>query len=85
MKYAQLLSMFFYMNSNYVMLIIVCSGGAGGKGTWGKLTDMYDESGHLHDSRDPNYDSAEEEVRGTVLTAFEKERERERVLRQTFC
>lgn len=36
-------------------------GGAGGKGTWGKLTDMYVEGGHLHDSRDPNYDSAEEE------------------------
>ena len=23
---------------------------------------MYDESGHMHDSKDPNYDSAEEEV-----------------------
>lgn len=37
-------------------------GGAGGKGTWGKPTDLYDESGYLHDSRDPNYDSAEEEA-----------------------
>lgn len=36
-------------------------GGAGGKGTWGKLTDMYEEGEHLHDSKDPNYDSAEEE------------------------
>lgn len=38
------------------------SGGAGGKGTWGKLTDMYEEGEHLHDSKDPNYDSADEEV-----------------------
>ena len=45
-----------------IMCCVFCSGGAGGKGTWGKLTEMYDESGHLHDSKDPNYDSAEEEV-----------------------
>ena len=44
------------------MFCLFCSGGAGGKGTWGKLTEVYDEGGHLHDSRDPNYDSAEEEV-----------------------
>lgn len=41
---------------------IATTGGAGGKGTWGKLTDMYDEDGHTHDSNDPNYDSIEEEV-----------------------
>ena len=39
------------------------SGGAGGKGTWGKLTDMYDEEGLPRDAGDPNYDSVEEEVR----------------------
>lgn len=38
------------------------SGGAGGKGTWGKLTEVYDEDGHTHDARDPNYDSIEEDV-----------------------
>lgn len=37
-------------------------GGAGGKGTWGKLTDMYEEDGHTHDANDPNYDSIEEDV-----------------------
>ena len=39
------------------------SGGAGGKGTWGKLTDLYDEDGHTRDTKDPNYDSVDEEVR----------------------
>jgi len=34
-------------------------GGAGGKGTWGKLVEVYDE-GPAKDSNDPNYDSAEE-------------------------
>ena len=36
-------------------------GGAGGKGTWGKMTELYDE-GHVKDSGDPNYDSDEEDV-----------------------
>lgn len=36
-------------------------GGAGGKGTWGKLTEVYDEDGHAHDTNDPNYDSIEED------------------------
>ena len=53
--------MFFYL-SIVSCFGFFCSGGAGGKGTWGKLTEVYDEGGHLHDSRDPNYDSAEEEV-----------------------
>lgn len=35
-------------------------GGAGGKGTWGKLVEVYDDDGHTHDHRDPNYDSEEE-------------------------
>ena len=39
-----------------------CSGGAGGKGTWGKMTEAYDNEGHVKDSRDPNYDSQDEEV-----------------------
>ena len=38
------------------------SGGAGGKGTWGKMTEAYDNEGHAKDSRDPNYDSQDEEV-----------------------
>ena len=42
-----------------------CSGGAGGKGVWGKLTDLYDDSG-VGDVKDPNYDS-NEEVRRIVL------------------
>ena len=33
-------------------------GGAGGKGTWGKLVEVYDE-GPAKDSNDPNYDSEE--------------------------
>jgi programmed cell death protein 4 len=37
-------------------------GGAGGKGTWGKLTEMYEEDGHTRDANDPNYDSIEEDV-----------------------
>ena len=38
-------------------------GGAGGKGTWGKPIDFYDEEGgHVKDSRDPNYDSDEADV-----------------------
>lgn len=36
-------------------------GGAGGKGTWGKLTEVVDDDGHTHDTRDPNYDSEDEE------------------------
>jgi len=45
-------------------------GGAGGKGTWGKLVEVYDE-GPTRDSKDPNYDS-EEEVRiiGEELYCF---------------
>ena len=38
------------------------SGGAGGKGTWGKLGEVYDDDGHTYDHRDPNYDSEEEVV-----------------------
>lgn len=33
-------------------------GGAGGKGTWGKLVEVYDE-GPAKDCNDPNYDSEE--------------------------
>jgi len=45
-----------------VMLFLdIDVGGAGGKGTWGKLVEVYDE-GPARDSKDPNYDS-EEEVR----------------------
>ena len=40
-------------------MLAIISGGAGGKGTWGKLVEVYDE-GPAKDSNDPNYDSAEE-------------------------
>lgn len=45
-------------------LCVMCTytGGAGGKGTWGKLVEVYDDDGHTHDQRDPNYDSEEEVV-----------------------
>lgn len=41
-------------------------GGAGGKGTWGKLTEVYDEDGRTRDFKDPNYDSIEDYVRCMV-------------------
>ncbi|CAI8049157.1 Programmed cell death protein 4 [Geodia barretti] len=41
-------------------------GGAGGKGTWGKLGEVYYDDGHTHDQKDPNYDSEEEEGTYTV-------------------
>lgn len=44
------------------MLHVVIVGGAGGKGTWGKMTEVYDEDGCVKDARDPNYDSDESEV-----------------------
>lgn len=31
------------------------SGGGGGKGTWGKICEEYDDAGFL-DANDPNYD-----------------------------
>ena len=50
-----------YLYSSLEFLILLCYiGGAGGKGTWGKPIDFYDEEGgHVKDSRDPNYDSDE--------------------------
>ena len=47
--------------NNYVS-VITCTcdlplGGAGGKGTWGKLTEVYEEGGAMRDNRDPNYSS----------------------------
>ena len=45
-----------------------CIGGAGGKGTWGKLVEVYDDDGHTHDQGDPNYDSEEEVVRHSTHT-----------------
>ena len=44
------------------MCVCGFTGGAGGKGTWGKLTEVYDEDGRTHDTKDPNYDSIEEDV-----------------------
>jgi programmed cell death protein 4 len=36
-------------------------GGAGGKGTWGKMTEVYNDDGTANDAGDPNYDSNNEE------------------------
>ena len=44
----------FSMNCDYL------SGGAGGKGVWGKPGEEVSEDGHCKDSHDPNYDSASE-------------------------
>lgn len=38
------------------------SGGAGGKGTWGRPGEVYDDADMLNDEHDPNYDSEEAEV-----------------------
>ena len=35
------------------------AGGAGGRYTWGKLGEIYDDDGRPKDSKDPNYDSEE--------------------------
>lgn len=34
-----------------------CTGGAGGKGVWGKPGEELDEDGNAVDAHDPNYDS----------------------------
>ena len=49
-----------------MVLCFFCIGGAGGKGTWGKLTEVYDEDGRTRDFNDPNYDSIEDDVRCMV-------------------
>ena len=43
-------------------LVLHSAGGAGGRYTWGKLGEIYDDDGRAKDSKDPNYDSAEETV-----------------------
>ena len=50
------------MSRQSVILHVTHAGGAGGKGTWGKMTEVYDEDGRTHDANDPNYDSIEEDV-----------------------
>ena len=50
----------------FIETCFFCSGGAGGKGTWGKLTEVYDEDGRTHDANDPNYDSIDEDVSSKV-------------------
>lgn len=44
-------------------------GGAGGKGTWGKPGEVYDDVDMMNDEQDPNYDSEEAEVT-TLITLF---------------
>ena len=39
------------------ILELCLSGGAGGKGVWGKPGSELDETGVCNDTRDPNYDS----------------------------
>ena len=48
---------------------MVVTGGAGGKGTWGKPGQEQDEEGNAMDSHDPNYDS-DSLVCTTVLFCF---------------
>ena len=50
------------MSCDFLSLLFFISGGAGGKGTWGKLTEVYDEGGLTRDAKDPNYDSNDEDV-----------------------
>lgn len=50
------------MYIQYSPLLPLSLGGAGGKGTWGKIGEVYDDDGHTHDQKDPNYDSEEEVV-----------------------
>eukprot|EP00118_Oscarella_pearsei_P024875 m.306995 g.306995 ORF g.306995 m.306995 type:complete len:449 (+) comp41802_c0_seq1:166-1512(+) len=45
-------------------------GGAGGKGTWGKATESYEDASPAKDSHDPNYDSGED---GYVMDTIEPE------------
>ena len=50
---------------------MTCVGGGGGRYTWGKLVDVYDEDNHPKDSKDPNYDSEDDSVGVSVsLTIF---------------
>lgn len=46
----------------FVFLNLAHLGGGGGKGTWGKSTEVYDDDGLTNDIHDPNYDSENEEV-----------------------
>jgi len=41
----------------YHIRVVYMSGGAGGKGVWGKPGSELDETGVCNDIRDPNYDS----------------------------
>ena len=45
--------------STVVAFLIPCTGGAGGRYTWGKLGEVYDDDGRPQDRKDPNYDSEE--------------------------
>ena len=46
---------------------IIILGGAGGKGTWGKPGEVYDDDDMMNDEQDPNYDSEEAEVQFSRL------------------
>jgi hypothetical protein len=41
----------------FTLTCFVWSGGAGGKGVWGKPGEELGEEGNVLDSHDPNYDS----------------------------
>ena len=47
---------------NFIIL-----GGAGGKGTWGRPGEVYDDADMMNDEQDPNYDSEEAEVQFVQL------------------
>lgn len=47
--------------------MMVVSGGAGGKGTWGIIGEVMDESDFaVKDQQDPNYESEEDETVSAV-------------------
>ena len=48
--------------NDFTVYDVLILGGAGGKGTWGKPGEVYDDVDMVNDEQDPNYDSEEAEV-----------------------
>lgn len=53
----------------YICNVLIL-GGAGGKGTWGKPGEVYDDVDMVNDEQDPNYDSEEAEVQIVKSSKF---------------
>ena len=48
-------------------MVVLFSGGAGGKGTWGVIGEVIEESDFaVKDQQDPNYESEEDETVSTL-------------------